>query len=112
MIVVENSIIKTFLKLTAVLGLAALMIPLGVNAQEQKHEQGKGAPAGRPAPAARAARAGGASSPGSARRAAAAGRAATAGCIRPNGDTTGPQRSVDGRRIYRANARAAAQPTT
>src|SRR5258708_21136634 len=55
MIVVENSIMKTFLKLTAVLGLAALMVPLSVNAQEQKHEQGKGAPAGRPAPAARAA---------------------------------------------------------
>src|SRR6266404_101551 len=55
MIVVENSVMKTFLKLTAVLGLAALMVPLSVNAQEQKHEQGKGAPAGHPAAAARAA---------------------------------------------------------
>ena len=54
---------KTFLRLTAMLGLATLMIPFGVNAQgqgqgqghEHGQEQGKGAPAGQPAPAAHAA---------------------------------------------------------
>ncbi|MET4788812.1 hypothetical protein ABIF64_000990 [Bradyrhizobium japonicum] len=42
---------KSVLKLTAMLGLAVLMIPLSANAQEQKHENNKGAPAARSAPA-------------------------------------------------------------
>ncbi|WP_152620977.1 Spy/CpxP family protein refolding chaperone [Bradyrhizobium japonicum] len=42
---------KSVLKLTAMLGLAVMMIPLSVNAQEQKHENNKGAPAARSAPA-------------------------------------------------------------
>ena len=122
MIVVENSIMKTFLKLTAVLGLAALMIPLSVNAQEQKHEQGKGAPAGHPAPAARAAAAagcattagraakssrtattGGATTTG---RAATAGRTATRGCTATAGRaaTTGHTATTGSAKGYSSNA--------
>jgi hypothetical protein len=48
---------KNVLKLTAMLGLAVLMIPVSANAQEQKHEQSNkgGAPAARSAPAPRVA---------------------------------------------------------
>jgi hypothetical protein len=44
-VVAETSFMKNVLKLTAMLGLAVLMIPLSAHAQEQKHEQNnKGAP--------------------------------------------------------------------
>ena len=44
---------KNALKLTAMLGIAVLVIPLSANAQEQKHDQNnKGAPAARSTPAA------------------------------------------------------------
>ncbi|MGB7694648.1 MAG: hypothetical protein WBM12_17450, partial [Pseudolabrys sp.] len=48
-------IMKKLLQLTAILILAAAILPLSVDAQEQKQAPAKAAPAARPAPAARVA---------------------------------------------------------